>query len=164
VKEGRFRDDLFFRLNVIPLVAPPLRRRKEDIPLLVQYFIDMFSKKNGYPKKHISDEAMRVLQAYDWPGNIRELGNIVERLMIMCMSEVVQPGDLPQRILAPTSQIPFNLESGVTLKELRENVEREYITATLKRNNWNISQAAKELDVDRTNLHKKINYYGLKER
>ena len=164
VKEGRFRDDLFFRLNVIPLVAPPLRRRKEDIPLLVQYFIDMFSKKNGYPKKHISDEAMRVLQAYDWPGNIRELGNIVERLMIMCMSEVVQPDDLPQRILAPTSQIPFNLESGVTLKELRENVEREYITATLKRNNWNISQAAKELDVDRTNLHKKINYYGLKER
>lgn len=164
VKEGRFRDDLFFRLNVIPLVAPPLRRRKEDIPLLVQYFIDMFSKKNGYPKKHISDEAMRVLQSYDWPGNIRELGNIVERLMIMCMSEVVQPGDLPQRILAPTSQIPFNLESGVTLKELRENVEREYITATLKRNNWNISQAAKELDVDRTNLHKKINYYGLKER
>ncbi|MFQ5651064.1 MAG: sigma-54-dependent transcriptional regulator [bacterium] len=163
-KQGRFRDDLYFRLNVIPIVSPPLRRRKEDIPILVQHFIATFSRENGYPARQLSHEAMQALQAYGWPGNIRELRNIVERFMIMCPSEVVNLTDLPAHIQTPTSRTPFNLESGMTLKEVRENVERTFIVQTLKRNKWNISQAAKEMDVDRTNLHKKIKVYGLSER
>ncbi len=163
-KQGRFRDDLYFRLNVIPIVSPPLRRRKDDIPALVDHFVRSFRQKNDYPEKTVSDEAMQALRAYDWPGNIRELGNIVERLMIMCPSGVVQVSDLPANIQTPTSQLPFSLDSGMSLKELRDHVERQYIISILKQNKWNISQAAKDLDVDRTNLHKKINYYGLSER
>lgn len=162
-KEGRFREDLYFRVNVVPIHSPSLRQRKEDIQILVTHFINLFSEKNGYPQKKVSSEAMQTLCAYDWPGNIRELGNIVERLMIMCNSETITPDDLPMNIQSPKSQMPFKMEPGVTLKAVRENVEREYIAATLKRTKWNVSQAAKELDVDRTNLHKKINLYGLKE-
>ena len=162
-KQGRFREDLFFRLNVVPIEAPPLRRRKDDIPLLIQYFVQSFSRENGYPAKSINEAAVKALRAYDWPGNIRELRNMVERLMIMCAAQIVEASDLPAHIQSPTSQVPLNLESGMTLKELRESVEKQYLTEALKKNGWNISQAAKQLDVDRTNLHKKIKYYGLGE-
>ena len=162
-KQGRFREDLFFRLNVVPIEAPPLRRRKDDIPLLIQYFAQSFSRENGYPAKSISEAAVKTLRTYDWPGNIRELRNMVERLMIMCAAPVIEPSDLPAHIQSPTSRVPLNLESGMTLKEFRESVEKQYLTAALKQNGWNISQAAKQLDVDRTNLHKKIKYYGLND-
>ncbi len=162
-RAGRFREDLYFRLNVIPIVSPPLRRRKDDIPVLVRHFMSTFSQANGYPAKTISDEAAKALRAYDWPGNIRELGNIIERLMIMCSSDTIAVADLPGNIQTPTSRMPLSLDAGMTLKELRENVEREYIANTLKKNSWNVSQTAKELDIDRTNLHKKIKYYGLGE-
>ncbi len=161
VRAGRFREDLYFRLNVVPIVAPPLRRRKEDIPLLVEHFIETFSRENGYRRKHLSPDALEALCNYNWPGNIRELKNIIERLMIMCSSDVIDIGDLPPHIQSPTSQIPFHLQSGMTLKEIKEGVEREYILASLKRNRWNISKTARELDIDRTNLHKKIRYYKL---
>lgn len=164
VKAGNFREDLYFRLNVVPIVSPPLRRRKEDIPLLVEHFIASFSQQHGYARKDISEEAVQALRDYDWPGNIRELGNMVERLMIMSNSDSINTGDLPDHIRTPTSQFALKMDNGMTMKELRESVEREYIAATLAKNDWNISQAAKDLDVDRTNLHKKIKYYGLKEK
>jgi len=163
VKEGRFREDLFFRLNVVPIVSPPLRRHKEDIPILLERFIENYCKDNGYRKKQITPEAMDALRSYDWPGNIRELKNIIERLMIMCSSDRIDVADLPHHIQSPTSPISLRMESGMTLKELRESVEREYILSTLKKNKSNVSQTAKDLDVDRTNLHKKIRYYDLRQ-
>jgi len=162
-REGRFRDDLFFRLNVVPLVSPPLRRRKEDVPLLIRYFIQRFSEQDGYKPKSVSDEAEQALRNYDWPGNVRELANLVERLMIMSNADVIGLSDLPGHIQTPSARVGLNLEDGMTLKELRESVERKYIEHILGQNGWNISQAAKALDVDRTNLHKKIRYYGLKQ-
>ncbi len=162
-REGRFREDLIFRLNVVPIVVPPLRRRKDDIPILVTHFISTFVQHNGYKLKHISDDALKILRNYDWPGNIRELGNLIERLMIMTSSDVINVDDLPGHIQSPGSGISLKMEDGMTLKEMRESVERAYISQVLKQNDWNISQAAKDLDVDRTNLHKKIKYYTLSQ-
>ena len=164
VQAGRFREDLYFRLNVVPITAPPLRRRKDDIPLLVDYFIERFVRENGYRPKRLAPEALQALRNYDWPGNIRELQNLVERLMIMCSSDVVGVDDLPPHIQSPTPQTSLNLEPGMTLREVKESVERRFIAEALRRNDWNISQTAKELDIDRTNLHKKIKYYGLSEK
>jgi two-component system nitrogen regulation response regulator NtrX len=164
VQEGRFREDLLFRLNVVPIVSPSLRQRREDLPILIDHFIEAHSHENGTRPKEVSAEAMDALRLYDWPGNIREVRNIVERLMIMCGSDTIGVDDLPRQIQSHTSQRPFTLESGLRLKDLKEKVERDYIETTLKKNGWNISQAAKELDVDRTNLHKKIKYYALSER
>ncbi len=161
VREGRFREDLYFRLNVIPIYSPPLRERREDISLLVDHFIETFCRENGYRKIRLSEAAMRILADYDWPGNIRELKNLVERLIIMSGKEVVEPQDLPLHLQIPESRFVRQLPGSLTLKALKEKVERDYILATLKKCNWNISQAARLLDIDRTNLHKKINYYGL---
>ncbi|NIV92309.1 response regulator [candidate division KSB1 bacterium] len=161
VRSGRFREDLFFRLNVVPIVSPPLRRRKADIPILIEHFIERYSRENGCRKKNLTSEAIQALQGYDWPGNIRELKNMVERLMIMCSSDTIKVEDLPPNIHSPTQPVALKMDSGMTLKELRESVEREYILQALKNNKWNVSQAAKDLDIDRTNLHKKINYYKL---
>ncbi|MFQ5641640.1 MAG: sigma-54-dependent transcriptional regulator [bacterium] len=164
VKSGRFREDLYFRLNVVPIVSPPLRRRKDDIPILVNYFIESYMRENGYRKKQLSPDAIEALRAYDWPGNIRELKNVIERLMIMCSADTVQTVDLPANIQSPTVHTPLKIESGMTLKEIKESVERDYIFSALEKNDWNVSQTAKDLDIDRTNLHKKIKYYGLSEK
>ncbi len=161
VKEGRFREDLLFRLNVVPITAPPLRRRKDDLPLLIEHFIDSFSRENGYRRKQLTPAALEALRAYDWPGNIRELKNVIERLMIMASGDTIDADDLPANIQHPTAQTALKIEVGMTLREMKNSVEREYILAVLKRTKWNISQAAKELDIDRTNLHKKIKYFGL---
>jgi len=161
VKAGRFREDLYFRLNVVPIVSPPLRQRKDDIPILVDYFIESFSGENGYRPKRLTPAAIETLRSYDWPGNIRELKNLLERLMIMCSADTIDVGDLPANIQSPTMQANLTTESGLTLQQIKERVERDYILATLKRNKWNVSQTAKELDIDRTNLHKKIKYFGL---
>ncbi len=161
VRKGNFREDLYFRLNVVPIVSPPLRLRKTDIPLLIRHFIRRYAEENDLPPKEIAPDAMQALRAYDWPGNIRELKNVVERVMIMGATEQVQLNDLPARILAPSLQIPTLSGSGFSLREVKEKVEREYILLTLKKNRWNVSQTARELDIDRTNLHKKIKYYGL---
>lgn len=161
VKAGTFRNDLYFRLNVIPIISQPLRSRKDDIPILIETFIKQYAQENGVRMKHVSAAAMSVLHTYDWPGNIRELKNVIERLMIMCSSEKIDVNDLPAHIHSPTTHLPFQMETGLTLKDLRDKVEREYILSTLKKNNWNVSKTAKELAIDRTNLHKKINYYNL---
>jgi two-component system nitrogen regulation response regulator NtrX len=161
VKAGRFREDLYFRLNVVPIVAPLLRRRKEDIPILVDSFIASFSRENGYRPKQLTPAAMAALRGYDWPGNIRELKNLIERLMIMCSADSIDVADLPANIQTPNLQASAATEPGLTLQQIKERVERDYILATLKRNKWNVSQTAKELDIDRTNLHKKIKFYGL---
>jgi two-component system nitrogen regulation response regulator NtrX len=166
VAEGRFREDLYFRLNVVPIVASPLRDRRQDIPLLVNHFLARYAEENGFRPMEISEEAMDALCRHDWPGNIRELSNLVERLSIMVGGDVIEVTDLPALAgphlsrEAGASAVP-DVPPGKTLREAREAVEKSYITEALKQNDWNVTQAAKALGIERTNLHKKIKYYEL---
>ena len=166
VESGDFREDLFFRLNVVPLVAPPLRKRKDDVPLLANHFMNQYAEENDFLPKTISEEAMKILCAYDWPGNIRELKNLVERLSIMVTGDEIASGDLPDmagpQIARPQDGMVIpGLQSGKSLREVRESVEQGYISEALQSYDWNVTRAAKFLGIERTNLHKKINYYQI---
>jgi DNA-binding NtrC family response regulator len=153
VVEGKFREDLFYRLNVVPLRVPALRERLEDMPLLVASLMRRICERNNLREKAIDDEVFDELRRYDWPGNVRELQNVLERLMIMG-GERITVLDLPEEILAPTRRDASAPVSA--LKEFRDRAEREHIIATLRRNNGNVSQAALELGVGRTYLHKRL--------
>jgi two-component system nitrogen regulation response regulator NtrX len=174
VKAGRFRQDLFFRLNVVPIEVPPLRERQVDIPLLAGAFLGEFCHEYGIrPAKQLSADAVAALQAYGWPGNIRELRNLCERLVIMG-GQHIQLADLPESI-APnkTASVIVNASTGaaqfaaqvpvgsLNLKAFRHEVERTYIESTLRAFHWNVSKTAEVLGVERTNLHKKIKKYGI---
>jgi transcriptional regulator with GAF, ATPase, and Fis domain len=172
VKEGRFREDLFFRLNVVPIVSPPLRERKSDIPLLAKGFLRDFCLDNGVRNKPIDDEVLEALAERPWPGNVRELRNVVERMAILSGDRITLD-DLPaegvlsqeRRDSAPPSDFPSAIsESGerLTLREYRSRAEKEYILQTLDEVGWNISKAATVLGVERTNLHKKMRSYGIR--
>jgi len=164
VAQGAFREDLYFRLNVVPLCAPPLRERLSDVPLLLEAFIDSFCKENGYAPKSVDKEAMSRLCAYQWPGNVRELKNIAERLVIMSGDEIGLD-DLPESIagVRPAPQTPRFEGPRPTLRDFREAAERQFVLETLEENGWNISRSAQVLGIERTNLHKKIKALGLKK-
>jgi len=155
VAEGRFREDLFYRLNVVPLRVPALRERIEDLPLLIGALMRRLSERNNVREKIIEEDAMEELKRYPWPGNVRELQNVLERLMIFS-GERITSLDLPEDILAAAARdlAPGNVTAG--LKEFRDRAEREHIIATLRRHNGNVSQAALELGVGRTYLHKRL--------
>ncbi len=163
VKSGSFREDLYYRLNVIPIVVPPLRDHREDIPALVDYFLKSIAADYGRAPKGISPEAVRRLSAYSWPGNIRELRNVVERLVIMSTAESIEEKDLlfldnfPDR--EPERADDYLGYGG--LKEAKEAFERDYLAKKLSENNWNISKTAEALGVERSNLHRKIKAYGI---
>ena len=163
IEKGSFRDDLYFRLNVIPIRVPPLRERVEDIPALVNEFQREFSLSTKIETKRFSGEAIGILQKYDWPGNIRELKNLVERLMIMTPDEVIQAEGIPS---------PFNRSSRMkggfepdfmfgSLKEAKGEFEKAFIESKLREFKGNISQTAEAIGIERSNLHKKIKAYGL---
>lgn len=156
VQEGRFREDLFYRLNVIPIHVPPLRERTEDIPLLSIYFVSKFCRENGKREKKISPEAMQILQSYKWPGNIRELKNLIERLAIMVTSDTVDITDLPTNLTENSTSI-----SAMTLREARAQFEIQFVLQALQRNDWNISETARQLGIERTNLHRKMKQHGI---
>ncbi|MEK7683180.1 MAG: sigma-54 dependent transcriptional regulator [Nitrospirota bacterium] len=158
VKKGSFREDLFFRLNVIPLFVPPLRERKEDIPLLVEYFLDSLATEYGKPPRKILPEALKYLQSYGWPGNVRELKNVIERLVIMTPSNIIDAKNLFIHVEHDGSDY-FQYK---TLKDARDAFEKDYIAKKLEENNWNISRTAEILDVERSNLHRKIKAYEIK--
>ncbi len=163
IREGRFREDLFYRLNVIPFYVSPLRERREDIPVLVEHFIEEYAGRNGTKPKRILPEGMALLMEYDWPGNVRELKNIVERIMIMVQKEVIGPDEIP--LVAP---VGVRERTGVwpysgSLREARRQFEGDYIRRKLKENGWNISRTAKVLQIERSNLHRKIRSLGLEE-
>lgn len=160
VANGTFREDLYFRLNVVPIMVPPLRKRSEDIPVLVQHFIREYCSDNGFKVKKISPEAMKILSNYDWPGNIRELRNIIERIIIMS-GEEIEESDIPGHLTNREPVFSRKVNFGKSLKEVKEEVEREYISYMLEKNEWNISKASRDLGIERTNLHKKINYYSI---
>jgi two-component system nitrogen regulation response regulator NtrX len=160
IAQERFREDLFYRLNVIPIEVPPLRRRTEDIPLLVDHFVKTFSAEYGKRPKTISGEAMVYFMAYDWPGNVRELKNMVERLVIMSPDDVITPEDLPPP-LRPREVVPAGDGGPRSLREAREAFERAYIVGELRANAWNITRTAKALGIGRVNLWRKLRAYGV---
>jgi len=179
VAAGKFREDLYFRLAVVPLRAPPLRDRADDVPLLCAAFIDATARENGMRPKPISEEAVAMLSAYPWPGNVRELRNVIERLVILS-EDTIGVGDLPEEIVEevernrrekatggqvaadalPRIELPAEARA-LPLREFRDLVERDYILARLDENGWNISRTAGLLGIERTNLHKKMRALGI---
>jgi DNA-binding NtrC family response regulator len=168
VKEGTFREDLYFRLNVVPLRAPALRERLEDVPLLAERFFLLAARENGLRPKLVDPAVYERLRSYRWPGNVRELRNVCERMVIMS-GDRLGPADVPD-VVAPRAASAAGAPGGagdlarygeVPLKELRDLVERDYILKKLEEHDWNITQAAQALGVERTNLHKKIKQHGL---
>ncbi len=156
IHEGRFREDLFFRLNVIPFSIPALRDRREDIPLLIDHFVRMLVAEQGLMLKEISPEAMQRLTAYAWPGNVRELKNIVERLLIMTPGNVIRLEDIPPSIQGITVEERPETQALVSLKQARQDFERRYILEVLEQSGGNISRTASLLGIERSNLHRKL--------
>ncbi|HUL60446.1 MAG TPA: sigma-54 dependent transcriptional regulator [Anaeromyxobacteraceae bacterium] len=167
VKEGTFREDLYFRLNVVPLRAPALRERLEDVPLLAERFLLLATRENGMRPKPVEPDVFARLQSYRWPGNVRELRNLCERMAIMS-GDRITVADVPDGVgprapppAAGAAAADLSRYGEVPLKELRDLVERDYILKKLEEHDWNITQAAQALGVERTNLHKKIKQHGL---
>ncbi len=156
VKKGAFREDLFFRLNVIPLKVPSLVDRLDDIPLLVEHFLETFAVEYGQQPKKISPDAIRILQRHTWPGNIRELKNVLERLVIMTPQKVIGPSDLAMPDAKRADYFALN-----SLKDARDMFEKDFITRKLEENGWNISKTSDVLEIERSNLHRKIKTYNI---
>jgi two-component system nitrogen regulation response regulator NtrX len=165
IRRGAFREDLYFRLNVIPIQCPPLRQRPDDIPQLVEHFAAASGRR-------FTPGAMQTLARQPWKGNVRELRNIVERITIMAPpgpGGAIDMADLPADLRgAPSSPEPSGQDAaparlvwGGTLKDFKENAEKEFILAMLEKNDWNISRTAKEIDTPRSNLYKKLEQYNI---
>jgi len=164
IREGRFREDLFFRINTLVIPVPPLRERKGDIPLLVEHFNRQFSAENNRRPRKFSPEAMREISILPWRGNVRELKGAVERLLIMAEGEEIA-SDVLALIRTPITAAPAPSLSGYrTLQEFKEGTERQFLLEKLKENDWNISATAKAIDTPRSNLYKKLEQYGLSKR
>ena len=179
VKEGRFREDLFHRLNVISIQLPPLRERKEDIPLLAERFLDLFCRENNQPSRHFTRGAMKMLMDYDWPGNVRELENAVERAVVLSTSEMMDVDLLPESVnsreivkgvrVQLDEFLPVRLgenepPAAPTLFEILEEVERRIIVDMLERTNWNQTEAAERFQVPLSTLNQKIKRLGIEVR
>ncbi len=172
VREGNFREDLYFRLNVVPIRSPALRERLDDVALLVESFVRECCDENGLGYKPVDEPVFARLVQYDWPGNVRELRNVVERLVIMS-DEVIREQDLPPYLGGPRSagirqvgsgpvgSIELGRYAGKSLREFREEVESEFIRLKLTEYEWNISRTAQALGIERTNLHKKLRALGI---
>jgi two-component system response regulator HydG len=161
VKEGNFREDLFYRLNVVPIELPALRKRKEDVPLLAKHFLNICSEKAQTPIKGFLPKTMDLMIRYDWPGNIRELENAIERAVLLCQGEYISPEDLPHAVQgAEGGELPgVAVPSGMTLKE----VEREVIVQILEETDGNRTQTARILGISRKTLQNKLKEYGIRE-
>ncbi|MBI3493980.1 MAG: sigma-54-dependent Fis family transcriptional regulator, partial [Acidobacteria bacterium] len=163
IDKGAFREDLYFRLAVIPIHVPPLRERPEDIPLLVRHYMEFFSRQNNVRPKRITSAALDALSRYRWKGNIRELRNTVERLIIMTGGDTIDRADLPESVRSPSSGPATPKPGGEaaeakagTLREFKENAERTFLVGKLRENGWNISKTAEVIGTPRSNLYKKL--------
>ena len=165
IEKGTFREDLYFRLAVIPIYVPPLRERKDDIPLLVRHFADLFARDNNFRPKRVTPAAMDVLQRYRWKGNIRELRNTVERLIIMTPADSIDLPDLPEsiRVDGPSRGPDNETVRAGTLREHKEVSERAFLVQKLRETGWNISKTAELIDTPRSNLYKKLEQYNIKQ-
>ncbi len=166
IAEKKFREDLYYRLNVISINIPPLRSRKEDLPLLVNHFMSLYSKENHKKIKRVSDETMQVLMNHSWPGNVRELENIVERAVILDTDGLIEIDDLPELLVGSTivyadTRINKNTGDAVSLKDALKEPEMVYILKVMKEVGWNKKKAARKLGVNRTTLYNKLKKYNL---
>ncbi len=159
IERGAFRQDLFFRLNVIPFEVPALRDRREDVPLLLDYFLELFCRRYGKPVKELGAEALKRLTAYDWPGNVRELKNLVERLVIMVPDEQISASDLPATVCNGRPEGPEDADSW---QQARERFEKKFILEKLMEHGGNISRTAEAIGIERTHLHRKLKSYKIK--
>lgn len=158
IRRGSFREDLYFRLAVVPIPVPPLRERTDDIPLLAAHFLREASARFGRKPKSLSADAVDALQAYRWPGNVRELKNLIERLMILSPADEIRREDLPAEMRDGVGE---GIAPGAPLREARDDFERRYILAALKRHRGNVSRTAEALDLERSNLYRKLRAYGI---
>src|SRR5262249_44059480 len=171
IEKGSFREDLYYRLNVVPIVVPPLRERREDIALLIRHFMKVHAEEQGLRVKEVTPEAMNVFQQYEWPGNIRELRNLIERLMIMVPGGVIDTAQANMSLQVKTSSTATSAGTIVTaapaasplftqpfesLRDARNAFEKEYIARKLREHHWNISRTAEDLKIERSHLHRKI--------
>jgi two-component system nitrogen regulation response regulator NtrX len=162
MQKGKFREDLYYRLNVIPLVVPPLRERKTDIPILAEHFIAEFCVENHKELKKISPEATELLISYPWPGNVRELRNVIERMVIMTRGVMIEAKDVPDPVRQqPKTQPEFSFFEYNSLKDARREFERRFIRKKLTENEENISKTAEVIGIERSNLHRKIRSYRI---
>jgi two-component system nitrogen regulation response regulator NtrX len=159
ISRGAFRQDLFYRLNVIPFFVPPLRDRREDIPTLSRYFLNEFSAAYGKNTRELSESAMDILIRYPWPGNVRELRNLVERLVIVCPQVRIEPHHLPPELFRGAAESPQHPYS--TLHEARSAYEREFILRKLQEHRWNMTQTAGALGLERSHLYRKLKSLGI---
>mgnify|MGYP002266926126 CR=1 FL=1 len=165
VDYGKFREDLYYRLNVIPFYVPPLRERKADISRLATHFLQYFCSKESRETKTFDDESMQAITDYAWPGNVRELKNLIERLAIMTPGNTITRSQLPQAISngrhnGAKDQSSINLRSN-TFRTAKEEFEKEFLIQKLEENDWNISRTAEAVEIERSNLHRKIKAYGI---
>ncbi len=160
---GRFREDLYYRLNVVPITVPPLRERREDVEQLVIHFLRQLAARDGLPARDITDDALSRLAELDWPGNVRELRNTVERLVILASAPTISVADVDRlvgrRTVEPTGL--GNLIDCTTYEEFKQAAERAFLVAKLRTFDWNVSETARALDMPRSNLYKKIERYAL---
>jgi two-component system nitrogen regulation response regulator NtrX len=161
IREGRFREDLFHRLNVIPVHVPPLRERREDIPMLVRHFAERAVREAHLAPRMFTDTALERMQRMDWSGNVRELRNTVERLLILATGPQVTEADVELMVTgqSPGGGLSADLLSCETFSEFKEAAERAFILHKLRENDWNVSETARLLDMPRSNLYKKIEKY-----
>ena len=163
IARGRFREDLYFRLNVVPIHVPPLRERRDDIPMLIRHFARIAVERQRLPDRQFSQGAIERLCAMDWPGNVRELRNTVERLLILARGQEITPADVDRMVgvASETGGLSSELLQAPTFAEFKERAERAYILAKLREYDWNVSETARSIDMPRSNLYKKIERYGL---
>ena len=159
IQAGNFREDLYYRLNVVPIHIPPLRGRISDLPPLADHFLDRFCRENRKPRMTISKNGLKALSKYEWPGNVRELRNLIERLVILCPHQTIEAEDLPVDL---HSSHPPRIDTQGQLREARNEFESHFIRSGLQANNWNITETAQQLGIERTNLHRKMRQYDIK--
>lgn len=164
IAAGRFREDLYYRLNVVPITVPPLRERREDIPMLVQHFLERLATESGLPPREVDAAAMERLKSLDWPGNIRELRNTVERLLILCTGPRIVRADVDRLVgirAGDGGSAIGSLEDYTTYEEFKDASERAFLLVKLRQFDWNVAETARSLDMPRSNLYKKIERHGL---
>ena len=162
ITEGDFREDLYYRLNVIPVRTPPLRERMDDVPLLVEYFVRRYAEANNYRPKEFSAEATEHLRTLPWKGNVRELKNLVERLLILSPSSVIEKQDVISSAGGAQPEISESLLAVKTLREFRDLSERLFLLHKLDENGWNVTQTAQSVETPRSNLYKKMEQYDIR--
>jgi two-component system nitrogen regulation response regulator NtrX len=163
IREGNFREDLYYRLNVVPIEVPPLRERREDIPMLVEHFVGLLERTDRVSPREISRGALDRLQGLDWPGNVRELRNTVERLLVLSSGDLIEAGDVDVLVSGGGGGggLGAELLQAETFSDFKDQAERAFLLQKLREHDWNVSETARVIDMPRSNLYKKIERYGL---